>query len=211
MNAPPPKIKIEAEPFIPYVKEEDYPETLKPVLEPYAKRMGFVPNALKLYMHRPEIAEVLWKLNSRVMRDPSSTLPQFLKRRLAVVCCAINGCAYCTAHSCSMLKKAPTGDPMNNEGWGLSDDALHDIITGEDNGRDEMERACFDYVRAASEDAPNVPDAILENLRKHLTPPQIVELACVVGFWKFYNTVHDSLHIPVESSLLKDTGYVDLV
>ena len=56
-----------------------------------------------------------------------------------------------------------------------------------------------------------MPDAILENLRKHLTPPQIVELACVVGFWKFYNTVHDSLHIPVESDLLKDTGYVDLV
>jgi len=27
---------------------------------------------------------------------------------------------------------------------------------------------------------------------------------------KFYNTVHDSLHIPVESSLLGDTGYVDL-
>jgi len=32
----------------------------------------------------------------------------------------------------------------------------------------------------------------------------------VVGFWKFYNTVHDSLHIPVESTLLGDTGYVDL-
>ena len=49
---------------------------------PYGKRMGFVPNALKLYMHRPEIAEMLWKLNSQVMRDPSSTLPQLLKRRL---------------------------------------------------------------------------------------------------------------------------------
>ena len=47
-------------------------------------------------------------------------------------------------------------------------------------------------------------------LKKHLTPPQIIELACVVGFWKFYNTVHDSLHIPVESQLLQDTGYVDL-
>jgi hypothetical protein len=40
-------------------------------------------------------------------------------------------------------------------------------------------------------------------------PPQIVELACVVGFWKFYNAVHDSLHIPLESHLLKDSGWVD--
>jgi alkylhydroperoxidase family enzyme len=73
-----------------------------------------------------------------------------------------------------------------------------------------MERACFDYVRAASEDPTSVPDEILQRCKQHLTPAQIVELACVVGFWKFYNAVHDSLHIPVESSLLGDTGYVDL-
>ena len=73
-----------------------------------------------------------------------------------------------------------------------------------------MKPAPFDYVRAASEDPTSVPDEILQRLKQHLTPPQIVELACVVGFWKFYNTVHDSLHIPVESSLLGDTGYVDL-
>ena len=43
------------------------------------KRMGFLPNALKLYAHRPEIAETLFRLNSDIMRDPSSTLDQFLK------------------------------------------------------------------------------------------------------------------------------------
>jgi alkylhydroperoxidase family enzyme len=177
------------------------------VLEPYKKRMGFLPNALKLYAHRPEIAETLWKLNSNVMRDPSSTLDQLLKRKLAAVACATNGCAYCTAHSCAMLKKS-TG--TGAEGWGVSEQELQDIISGAYEPKNEMERACFDYVRSASEDATSVPDEILQRLRQHLTPPQIVELACVVGFWKFYNTVHDSLHIPVESTLLGDTGYVDL-
>jgi alkylhydroperoxidase family enzyme len=64
-------------------------------------------------------------------------------------------------------------------------------------------------VRAASSAPDAVPDEILQNLKKHLSPPQIIELACVVGFWKFYNTVHDSLHIPVEEHLLNDTRYVD--
>src|ERR1051326_4958046 len=96
---------MENQPFIPYVQEQDYPESLKPVLDPYVARMGFLPNALKLYMHRPEIAETLFKLNSNIMRDPSSTLDQGLKRKLAAVACKTNGCAYCTAHSCSMLKK----------------------------------------------------------------------------------------------------------
>jgi alkylhydroperoxidase family enzyme len=206
--APPkPKVLFEGEPFIPYMREADFAPQLKPVVEPYKKRMGFLPNALKLYAYRPEIAETLWKLNSNIMRDPSSTLDQFLKRRLAAVACAINGCAYCTAHSCSMLKKPREA---GFEGWGMSEDELQQMIAGDLEPKDDFERACFDYVRLASEDPTSVPEEILQDLKKHLTPPQIVELACLVGFWKFYNTVHDSLHIPVESQLLADTGYVDL-
>ena len=205
--APPPRMLVEAEPFIPYVKEEDFAPNLKPVVEPYKKRMGFLPNALKLYAYRPEIAETLWKLNSNVMRDPSSTLDQFLKRRLAAVICMINGCAYCTAHSCAMLKKAKDSQA---EGWGLSEDELQEMLLGDLEPKDEFERVCFDFARAASEDPTAVPDEILGRLKAHLSPPQIVELACVVGFWKLYNTVHDALKIPVESQLLQDTGYVDL-
>ena len=206
-KSPPPRVLVEAEPFIPYLKDDDFDPRLRPVVEPYKKRMGFLPNALKLYAYRPEIAETLWRLNSNIMRDPSSTLDQFLKRKLAVVCCAINGCAYCTAHSCSMLKKARGND---FEGWGMDEAELQAIIAGTYQPKHELERACFDYVRAASNDPTAMPDEILQRLKQHLTPPQIVELACVAGFWKFYNTVHDSLHIPVESQLLEDTGYVDL-
>src|SRR5438128_6592068 len=116
VTAPPPRVLVEAEPFIPYVKEQDFAPNLKPVVEPYMQRMGFLPNALKLYAHRPEIAETLFKLNSNIMRDPSSTLDQFLKRKLATIASKINGCTYCTAHHCSMLKKA---QGQGSEGWGL--------------------------------------------------------------------------------------------
>ena len=53
-----PEQQVEKQPFIPYVEEREYPEMLKPVLHPYVRRMGFLPNALKLYMHRPEIAKM---------------------------------------------------------------------------------------------------------------------------------------------------------
>jgi uncharacterized peroxidase-related enzyme len=207
ITPPKPKVLVETQPFIPYVKDDDFDPRLRAVVEPYKKRMGFLPNALKLYAHRPEIAETLWKLNSNIMRDPTSKLDQLLKRKLAAVACATNGCAYCTAHSCSMLKKQKGED---FEGWGISEAELQDIIIGTYQPKSELERACFAYVRAASEDPTAVPDEILDDLKKHLTPPQIIELACVVGFWKFYNAVHDSLHIPVESELLADTGYVNL-
>src|SRR5262247_807417 len=149
MAPPKPKVLFEAEPFIPYVREENFDPRLKPVIEPYKKRMGFLPNALKLYAYRPEIAETLWRLNSNIMRDPTSTLDQLLKRKLAAVACSINGCAYYTAHSCSMLKK-PNGSGF--EGWSMSEQELQDIFSFKQKTAYEMEQACFDYVRAASED-----------------------------------------------------------
>jgi len=205
-DVPEPRLTKTEKPFIPYVPDEQVVERLRAVVEPYTKRMGFLPNALKLYAYRPEIAETLFRLNSNIMRDPSSTLDQLLKRKLAAVACKTNGCAYCTAHSCNMLMR-PKGP---SEGWGLSQNDLLEILDDDYQPENPMEKACFEYVRAASEAPDAVPRHLLDNLKKHLTPPQIVELACVVGFWKFYNTVHDSLHIPVEEHLLSDTRYVDV-
>src|SRR5213595_1240662 len=141
-SLPAPRYTKTEEPFIPYVPDEKVVERLRTVVEPYMKRMGFLPNALKLYAYRPEIAETLWKLNSNIMRDPSSTLDQLLKRKLAAVACATNGCAYCTAHSCSMLKKPKD---LEFEGWGISEQELQGIITGDNETANEMEKACFDY------------------------------------------------------------------
>jgi alkylhydroperoxidase family enzyme len=207
MSAPAPRLTVEAEPFIPYVPDEEVLKRLSATVEPYVKRMGFLPNALKLYAHRPEIAETLFRLNSNIMRDPSQALPQFLKRKLSAVASKTNGCTYCTAHCCSMLIRSSGLGP---EGWGLSEDEVSELLSDDYEPKDEFERVCIDFVIAASTDAAHVPDELLQRMKQHLTPPQIVELACVVGFWKFYNTVHDCLHIPLESSLLGDSGWVDV-
>lgn len=202
-----PAIAIEAEPFIPYVAPEHYPERLKPALAAYEKRMGFLPNALKLYMHRPEILELLVRLNNTVMRDESGHLEQGLKRRIGALCSKINGCTYCISHNCNTLKTSVGADA---EGWGLSDADIRKLYAPGYRGETEFEHACFDYARAASEDLSNVPRDILERLRARLTPPQIIELAAVVGFWKMFNTIHDSLHVPIEAALASEAGYARL-
>ena len=207
MSAPPPRLTVEAEPLVPYVAPEDYPENLRPALAAYEERMGFLPNAIKLYAHRPEILELLIRLNDTVMRSASGHLDPGLKRRLGAFCSRLNGCTYCTAHNCGTLKSAVDADA---EGWGFSDDDVRELL-GTDYAPDaDAERACFDYARAASTDSSNVPQEILDRLAGHLSPPQVVELACVVGFWKMYNTIHDSLHVPLETPLLAESGYVDV-
>ena len=116
-DIPAPRFTKTEEPFIPYVPDAQVIDRLRAVVEPYMKRMGFLPNALKLYAYRPEIAETLFRLNSNIMRDPSSTLDQLLKRKLAAVACKTNGCAYCTAHSCNMLMRDKDGAISGRFGW----------------------------------------------------------------------------------------------
>ncbi|MEO9255321.1 MAG: hypothetical protein ABI305_07275 [Tepidiformaceae bacterium] len=207
MALPTPRLNSESEPFIPYVPEQQVREQLRETVEPYIKRMGFLPNALKLYAHRPEIAATLFKLNGDIMRAPSQTLDQGLKRKLSAVASNANGCTYCTAHCCNMLRKP---DGAGAEAWGLPEDEMRELLAGTYQPKSEFEGVCIDFVRRASEAPSDVPDELLERLKKQLSPPQIVELACLVGFWKFYNTVHDALHIPLEEHLLQDSGWVDV-
>ena len=97
----------EGEPFIPYANnEEDISDELKGILESYVGRMGFYPNCLKLYLHRPEIAETLWQLNNRIMRDESSVLDQGLKRELGTLASKMNDCDYCVSHHTHILKRS---------------------------------------------------------------------------------------------------------
>ena len=191
-------VPAEVEPLIPYANADDAPEYIKALLEPYMARMGFLPNALKLYMHRPEIAEVLWQLNDRVMRHSSSTLDQKLKRQLGTLASKLNGCNYCTSHNAKSLQNA-SGQAV--EGWGYSDEDLDDLLSGEWRPEGDLELACFDFVTEATMDAENVSEETYAQLKEHLTPGQIVELAGVVGFWKLYNTIHLSLQIPLEAHI----------
>jgi uncharacterized peroxidase-related enzyme len=189
----------EKQPFIPYAPPESAPESMRDLLNRYQERMGFLPNALKFYLHRPEIADLLWKLNDAIMRDPTSTLDQGLKRRLGAFASKANGCKYCTTHHCEILK-SPGG--FGAEGWDMPDGELGDLLDGHPKASTPFEQVCFDFVEAASYEPTAMPDDIFGRLTALLTPPQIVELASVVGFWKMYNTIHDCLRIPIEQHLL---------
>lgn len=196
----------EEQPFIPYADRDAMPDELKAPLEAYERRMGFMPNALKLYMHRPELLACLIKLNNTVMRDPSSHLDAGLKRRISAICSYLNRSAYCVAHNTNTLM---TDAGSEGEGWDFTDEDIHRLLDPAYAPDDPAERAAIDYARAATIDHSNVPRSVLDALAAHMTPPQTVELACVVGFWKMYNSIHEALHIPVEEALQGNVAFLE--
>ncbi|MEC7488591.1 MAG: hypothetical protein VYA17_03280 [Pseudomonadota bacterium] len=189
----------EETPFIPYADRKVLPAKLEASLEAYEARMGFLPNALKLYMHRPELLACLIQMNNAVMRDGSSQLDIGLKRRIAAVCSFLNKSAYCVAHNTNTLMN--TGDE-GGEGWGLSREDVAELLDPAYKPEDQAEQAAIDYARAAAIDHASVPPPVLRRLAEHMSPAQIVELACVVGFWAMYNSIHEALDIPIEEPLL---------
>ena len=97
-----------------------------------------------------------------------------------------------------MLKQAAGG---SSEGWGMDKGEIDAFLEGSPEPEHEFEAACLAFVKAASDDASGISDEILDELKNHLSPAQIVELACLVGFWKMYNTIHEALKIPIEEHL----------
>lgn len=197
-------MSAETDPIIPYADPASLPEQMRQAIEAYTARMGFLPNALKLYMHRPEILKCLIDLNNTVMRAASSHLDNALKRKIAAVCSALNHSPYCVAHNANTLKSATGGD---GEGWSFSDDDVRNLLDPDFEPSDPREAACFAFARAATRDPSDVPQSIIQMLKQVLTPPQIVELACVVGFWKMYNSIHECLYVPIEDELLEADGF----
>ncbi len=196
----------EEKPFIPYADRDALPEGLKAPLAAYEQRMGFMPNALKLYMHRPELLACLVQLNNTAMRDPSSHLDAGLKRRISAICSYLNKSAYCVAHNTNTLMTDAGGD---GEGWDFLDEDVLKLLDPAYSPEDPAEKAAIDYARAATVDHSNVPRAVLDRLAETMTPPQVVELACVVGFWKMYNSIHEAMHVPVEEALKANVAFLD--
>ncbi|MCY4549400.1 MAG: hypothetical protein OXC28_13630 [Defluviicoccus sp.] len=189
----------QAPPPIPYADRDGIEGELAAAVDAYEERMGFLPNALRLYMHRPELLQCLIRLNDTAMRDPSSHLDRALKRRIAAFCSALNRSAYCVAHNANTLASDSGG---GSEGWGYAQADIDALLDPGYQPDDPVESACFAYARAATLDPADVPRELLERLAATLTPPQVVELACVVGFWKMYNAIHESLGVPIEAALL---------
>jgi alkylhydroperoxidase family enzyme len=204
-SQPTSKFSGEAEPVIPYADERNLDTDSLAILTKTAAMLGVVPNAARTYLHRPDIAKLIQSMYFTIVQSDCSNLDIQLKTRLGVICSSVNGCVYCTSHQCSLVQRVKEGE---QDKWGLTNDELLDLISGRDKGKNEVERLCFEFARSASLSPAEVSVELLERMKSHLSSAQIVELGCVVAMWKFFNTMHDSLHIPSEGVMSNYSGII---
>ena len=187
--------------FIPYppIGEnlEHVPIHIRPEVFYYRARMAFLPNAIKLYLHTPWIADPMIRMNNSLMRDERNSLSEELKYRLAFVASRVNDCTYCTTHHACTLQRR----------WKYQDDQLASTLNPE-TPRDEREAVAMEFVRQASQDAAGVTSDLRARLARHFTPQEVMEIVLLTGFWKMYNLMHIAMDVPIEDPVLGYTEWV---
>jgi alkylhydroperoxidase family enzyme len=191
--------------LVPPVDVSTLSEEDQKTLEAIQDNAGYLPNSARLWMHRPDIARAAMGWSRAIRVSPDSTLPLELKAKLGIICSSVNNCRYCTSHQCGFA-----AHDAQSAVWaaGLSEAQMVALIDGSDKGDTPLEEACFEFARIASFDPQGVSAELVERTLQHLRPPQLVELAAVIAHWKFYNTAHDILHVPLEGLLNR---YSDII
>lgn len=190
-------------PYIPFPNLGDdlkrVPIYVRPAVEFYAKRMGFLPDTIRLYLHVPWVAEAMFHMNNALMRDERNALGEEAKYRLSMVASRDNDCAYCTSHHVGVFKKK----------FGYDETKIESVLRM-DQPADAREALAQEFVHQASLDAQGVTDELRARMAKTFSPQEYMEIVLLVGFWKMYNTMHNAMGIESEPPVIAFKKFVEI-
>ncbi len=167
------------------------PETtpaLQPHFDFFLGTLGFTPNSVLTMQRRPKLVQALAQLNAAVM-DPQGDVDLGFRRLLGHVASQASGCLYCQAHTLLGAKNFGIDEARLAAVWSYNESPLFS----------ERERLALDFALAAASQPNAVTDLQFENLRRHWSDNQIVEMLGVVAMFGFLNRWNDTMATPLEA------------
>jgi uncharacterized peroxidase-related enzyme len=169
----------------------DFAPELKEHFEAVAKNLGFVPNSILIMQRKPQMVKALAQMMAAVW-DPDGEVDRGLKRLIAHVASRAAGCQYCMAHTIE-------GAAL----FGVEDKKLADIWEYQSSPLfTDAERVALDFAFAASVVPNAVTDQSFEELRRHWTEGQIVEILGTIAMFGFLNRWNDTMATPLEEKAI---------
>jgi putative methionine-R-sulfoxide reductase with GAF domain len=81
--------------------------------------------------------------------------------------------------------------------FGVSDEVIAGLQDPERHPFPPDQKAALRFADAVSRSAGQVPDPIFEDLKRHYSEPQIVEIAAVIGLFNYFNRFNNALHMEI--------------
>ena len=173
------------------IEEPEATGNIKTAYEGLRRRMGVVPDVVKLFSLWPEVFELHLQLFEQVMLAETE-LPSTTKEMIAVVVSKTNSCSYCVAHHSDSLRR-----------YGISDDVVRQL--GDDFHQallDDQTLQLLEYAEKVTQHAYQVTDEDVEKLRQWgWTDRQILEATVIAGQFNFVNRMVDALGAELEPTV----------
>jgi uncharacterized peroxidase-related enzyme len=161
------------------------PETASPeVREIYSTMLRGKPgNVQKALAHRPEMLKNFLSFYASVGRSLDRKLYELIYLCVSL----INECHYCTQHHVGSSKRVG----IAAEDWAA-------LKAGNYSRYGEKERAALTYVERITRAPHEITDADFDELKKHFSEPEIVDIHMLAGLANLTNRVTDPLGLEVE-------------
>jgi len=173
------------------VEIHEVPEDVQPVYERFSREYGPFLNQVKVFAHRPAVLKHIMGLLLD-LKDEAILPKRYLEIALVVVS-KINACTYCVSHHAPRLVEQ-----------GLDAQTVEHILEPDCPGLDEVDRLVRDYAVQVTEKPNGMRDAIFDELRRHFSEEQIVELTVRTALCGFFNRVNDTMQIGIEDGVVED-------
>jgi len=171
---------------VPLIAEKEHPELAETIAKLKGARGGRLINIYRLMLHSPALANAWFELNQAVRYG---TEIDGQCREIAVIRVAIlNNVEYVQrAHGPAYaLKEGLTPDQVN----ALADWRPSTLFSAQ-------QRALLAYVDAMTRDI-DVPEAVFQEVRKHFTERQTVELTMLIGAYNMLTRLLQALKVDAE-------------
>jgi uncharacterized peroxidase-related enzyme len=155
-------------------------------------RMGFLPNSQLIMAYRPEILRGFAQLAAAI-NGPSSTISPQLRNLVSQMASRASGCGYCMAHTAHTAGRVGIPDAKEEALWQYETSPLFS----------EAERAALRVAQGAAQVPNAVSDEDFDELKRHYSEAQIVDIVAVIALFGFLNRFNDTMATELESSPLE--------
>ena len=173
------------------IEIDEVPAEVRETYRKFASDYGPFLNQVKVFAHRPVAVKHIMGLLLELADE--AVLPKRYLEIALIVVSKLNECTYCVAHHAPRLVEQ-----------GLGTETLARILEDDCPGLDEVDRLVRDYAVQVTTKPQYMRDAIFEDLKKHFTEPQIVELTLRTALCGFFNRFNDALQIGIEDGVIQD-------
>jgi uncharacterized peroxidase-related enzyme len=154
------------------------------------KLVGRVPNATRVRAHLPRFAAWNLALTSGLHREGGGgSLEGSMKELIVLKTSMLNECDYCRTHNTVLAQET-----------GLSVEQI-DAVAGDYQSSDlftDREKAAIRWAEAVTLNTAYRDDAAFEELSKHFTEAQIMEVTWLSAYFNMSNRLQNSLQVDIE-------------